>query len=218
MPPFLPQSLAKASNQVSYWGTKWLHCRILSVLVWASASAMNGAEIAGARPAAPAAAPARFRKPRRVMVELNLFPPDGIGRLLRRELKIPLSAPQFKPRRPVAPRGGDGVAQSHLRDKFLARAAQHRCPSLDRSQIMRAAPKRRNGGETQAEDGQDAHPRGGISHCCAAQERDELPPPHSITSWGRTTGARGRWPGRAFHLARYGNPCVGCQRRNNPSG
>src|SRR6266542_548223 len=135
MPFCLPQSLAKASNQVSYWGTKWLHCRILSVLAWASASAMNGAEIAGARPAAPAAAPARFRKPRRVMVELNLFPPDGIGRLLRRELKIPLSAPQFKPRRPVAPRGGDGVAQSHLRDKFLARAAQHTCPSLDRSQL-----------------------------------------------------------------------------------
>src|SRR5438876_3164137 len=126
MPLCLPQSLAKASNQVSYWGTKWLHCRILSVLVWASALATNGAEIAGARPAAPAAAPARCRKPRRVMVELNVFPPDRIGCFLRSVLKNrSLTAPRFEPRRPVPPGGDDGVAQRHLRDKLLARAAQH---------------------------------------------------------------------------------------------
>src|ERR1700726_2514305 len=83
---FLPQSLAKASNQVSYWGTKWLHSMIFSVLACASAVATNGADIAGARPAAPAAAPARFRKPRRVMLELNFFPSDRIGCLLRKRL------------------------------------------------------------------------------------------------------------------------------------
>src|SRR5580704_7040124 len=67
---------------------------IFSVLACASAGATNGADIAGARPAAPAAAPARFRKPRRVMLELNFFPSDRIGCLLRRRLT--LSGPQLR--------------------------------------------------------------------------------------------------------------------------
>src|SRR5467141_3168525 len=87
MPFFLPQSFAKASIQVSNWGTKWLHWMILSVLVWASAVATNGAEIAGAKPAAPATAPVRLRKPRRVMVEMNGLGPDCMGCSLRSGLK-----------------------------------------------------------------------------------------------------------------------------------
>src|ERR1700674_2927315 len=122
MPVFLPQSLAKASNQVSYWGTKWLPSMIFSVLVCASAVATNGADIAGVRPAAPAAAPARFRKPRRVMMELNLFPPDRIGCLLRSRLKVvALSARklQLSTRERL---GDEGVGPGHLRDMFLAGA------------------------------------------------------------------------------------------------
>src|SRR5947209_8360121 len=82
MPFFLPQSLAKASNQVSYCGTKWLHWRIFSVLVWASAVDTNGAESAGARPAAPAMALVVLRKSRRVTDEFCLFPPYPIAQLL----------------------------------------------------------------------------------------------------------------------------------------
>src|SRR5205823_974097 len=82
MPFFFPHSLAKPSIQVSNWGTKWLHCRTLNVLVWASAVVTKGAEIAGAKPAVPAATPARFRKLRRVMVRLSSFPPDRIDGLL----------------------------------------------------------------------------------------------------------------------------------------
>src|SRR5215831_7304817 len=81
MPFFLPQSLAKPSNQLSYWGTKWLHCRILRVLVWARASATNGAEITGAKPATPAATPDLLRKSRRVTERFFLFSPDSIAHL-----------------------------------------------------------------------------------------------------------------------------------------
>src|SRR2546427_12649257 len=99
MPFFLPQSFAKPSNQVSYWGTKWLHWMILSVLGGASAVATNGAEIAGAKLAAPATAPVRSRKPRRVMLELNGLGPDRMGCFLQIGLKmVSLTAPQSKPR------------------------------------------------------------------------------------------------------------------------
>src|SRR5262249_15407747 len=100
---------------------KWLHCRILSVLVCASASTTNGAEIAGARPAAPAAAPARFRKLRRVMVDLDGFSPDCIGGLLRKRVEG-----IFGPTGCTATTGRAEAERSRARasrDTFLARAA-----------------------------------------------------------------------------------------------
>src|SRR5215472_17441256 len=81
MPFFLPQSLAKPSNQVSYCGTKWLHCKNLRVLVWARASATNGADTRGANPADPAATPDVLRKSRRVTERFLLFPPGSIAHL-----------------------------------------------------------------------------------------------------------------------------------------
>src|SRR5262245_42106693 len=75
-PFFLPHSVAKPSNHLSYWGTKWLHWRIFSVLVSARAVDTNGIETAGARPAAPAAAPTRFKNPRRVTDDVEISRSD----------------------------------------------------------------------------------------------------------------------------------------------
>ena len=69
---FDPQSLAKLSNHLSYSGTKWLHCTIVSVLVSAMARDTNGAEIAGADPMAARVRPAFF-KTRRLVTGGNLF-------------------------------------------------------------------------------------------------------------------------------------------------
>src|SRR5262245_13052549 len=68
MPFFLPQSLAKPSIHLSYWGMKWLHCKIFKVLLSASAVETNGAATGRPRPAAPAARAAVFRNCRRVAV------------------------------------------------------------------------------------------------------------------------------------------------------
>src|ERR1043165_1487521 len=65
-PFFDPQSFANWSNHLSYSGTKWLHCTMVSVLPWAQARDTNGAEIAGAEPAAARVTPAFFRNRRRV--------------------------------------------------------------------------------------------------------------------------------------------------------
>src|SRR5215813_4196781 len=81
MPFFFPQSFAKPSNQVSNWGTKWLHWMTFNVLVAARAVDTNGAESAGAKPAAPAMALVVFRKCRRV-TDPCLFPPYPIAQLL----------------------------------------------------------------------------------------------------------------------------------------
>src|SRR5579885_3491818 len=50
---FSPQSLANLSNQVSYAGTKWLHCTIDSDLLSAKARDTKGAESIGAAGLAP---------------------------------------------------------------------------------------------------------------------------------------------------------------------
>src|SRR6185295_187497 len=63
---FSPQALAKLSNQVSYAGTKWLHCTIESDLSAASDLEMNGAESKGAVPAAASVRPVDFKNRRRV--------------------------------------------------------------------------------------------------------------------------------------------------------
>src|SRR5262249_31896230 len=88
MPFCFPQPFAKPSNQVSNWGTKWLHCSTFNVLVWAKAVDTNGAESAGARPAAPAATPDVLRKSRRVTERFCLFPPDPIAHLLFHGLMV----------------------------------------------------------------------------------------------------------------------------------
>src|SRR4051812_15862238 len=69
---FEPQSLAKLSNHLSYSGTKWLHCTMVSVLACAMALETNGAEIAGAEPAAASVRPAFFKK-RRLVTDKSLF-------------------------------------------------------------------------------------------------------------------------------------------------
>src|SRR5215467_3426361 len=79
---FSPQSLANLSNHVSYSGTKWLHCTIDSNLVSAKARDTNGAEITGAKPAAPAATLDVLRKSRRVTERFCFFPPNSIAHLL----------------------------------------------------------------------------------------------------------------------------------------
>src|SRR5262249_1165279 len=81
MPFFLPQSFAKPSNQVSNCGTKGLHWMTVNVLVGARGVETNGAESAGAKPAAPAMALVVFRKCRRV-TDPCLFPPYPIAQLL----------------------------------------------------------------------------------------------------------------------------------------
>jgi hypothetical protein len=50
-------------------------------LVWASASATNGAETTGAKPAALATTPDVLRKSRRVTERFFLFPPNSIAHL-----------------------------------------------------------------------------------------------------------------------------------------
>src|ERR1043165_5599546 len=80
-PFFDPQSFANWSNHLSYSGTKWLHCTMVSVLAWASAGDTNGADIAGPRPAAPAIALLVFRKLRRV-TRLLSRPFDAIAQFL----------------------------------------------------------------------------------------------------------------------------------------
>src|SRR5215469_16484346 len=70
---FSPQSLANLSTHVSYSGTKWLHCTIDSDLLSASARDTNGAERAGAAPAAARVRPASFKK-RRLVTRESLLP------------------------------------------------------------------------------------------------------------------------------------------------
>src|ERR1041384_4440118 len=70
---FSPQSLANLSNQVSYSGTKCAHWTMDSVLVWAMAREMNGAESTGAEPAAARVRPALFKN-RRLVTGGSLFP------------------------------------------------------------------------------------------------------------------------------------------------
>src|SRR5262245_19072555 len=81
MPFFLPPSFAKPSHQVSNWGTKWLYWMTFEVSVCAREVETNGAESAGAKPAAPAMALVVFRKCRRV-TDPCLFPPYPIALLL----------------------------------------------------------------------------------------------------------------------------------------
>src|SRR5690349_12667576 len=78
---FDPHSFAKLSNHLSYSGTKWLHCTMLSDFVCAMAREMNGAAIAGARPAAPAAAAVCLRKPLRVTTRSRFLVPVRIAYL-----------------------------------------------------------------------------------------------------------------------------------------
>src|SRR5215813_10341267 len=78
----LPQSLANASIHLSYSGMKWLHRMIFSVLAWPQAVETNGADNAGARPAAPAMTLDVLRKSRRVTERFRLCPPDVIVDLL----------------------------------------------------------------------------------------------------------------------------------------
>src|SRR5437016_1823934 len=63
---FWPQSFANASNQLSYSGTKWLHCTIDNDLVSADARETNGTESAGAELAARSVRPVCFKNRRRV--------------------------------------------------------------------------------------------------------------------------------------------------------
>ena len=57
---------------MSYAGTKWLHCTIVSVLVAARAFETNGAEIMGAAPAAASVRPVSFKN-RRLVTRGSLF-------------------------------------------------------------------------------------------------------------------------------------------------
>ena len=70
---FDPQSFAKLSNHLSYSGTKWLHCTMVSVLVSANARDTNGAEINGAALAAASVRPVSFKNRRLVTREILLM-------------------------------------------------------------------------------------------------------------------------------------------------
>src|SRR5262245_36227762 len=66
---------------------KWLQSKIFSVLVSARAVETNGAETAGAKPAAPAASPTVFKKSRLVVARPGLFPLEAMSHL---PLNVPL--------------------------------------------------------------------------------------------------------------------------------
>src|SRR5215470_18911541 len=103
--PFcLPQSLAKPSIHLSYCGIKWLHCRIFKVLFCARAVDTNGAATAGAKPAAPAAAPTVFRNCRRVAMRPRRNVGEGIVHSLM------LLAPGNVPASPGISDGTAGLA------------------------------------------------------------------------------------------------------------
>src|SRR6516225_153506 len=69
---FWPHSFVKVPlNQVSYAGTKWLHCRIFSVFCWACAR--SGKRNAGPAPAASAPVPASLTNSRREIPRPRFF-------------------------------------------------------------------------------------------------------------------------------------------------
>src|SRR5215831_7688445 len=95
---------------------------IFSVLAWASAGETNGADSAGARPAAPAMAPDVFRKVRRVTERVRLCPPDVIAFLL------------------FAGVGGNCVASISTPKIELAAPSAHRWRGLFRTCTRRSSP------------------------------------------------------------------------------
>src|SRR6202008_4483955 len=69
---FCPHSFVNVPlNQVSYAGTKWLHCRIFSVFCWACARC--GKRKAGPAPAANAPVPASLTNSRREIPRPRFF-------------------------------------------------------------------------------------------------------------------------------------------------